>query len=84
VTFLVIRNGTYQVLLDYRPWLHASGLPAMNLPGIDFVSLARGYGVPARRVETASVLTDARQESFAGSGPTLIEAVVQAAPSGMF
>lgn len=84
VTFLVIRNSTYQVLIDYGTWLNAPGLPGMRLPGIDHVALAHGYGVPASQVDTADALTAALRESFNTPGPTLIEAVVPAAPSGFF
>jgi acetolactate synthase I/II/III large subunit len=42
-------------------------------PDLDFVSLARGMGVPALRVETAEALTTALEESFGTPGPSLIE-----------
>jgi acetolactate synthase-1/2/3 large subunit len=42
-------------------------------PDLDFVALARGMGVPGRRVETAEGLLAALEESFAEPGPALIE-----------
>ena len=52
-TFVIVRNGVYQVLRDFGVFLGASDLPGMNLPGIDFVSIAAGYGLPGRRVSDA-------------------------------
>jgi acetolactate synthase-1/2/3 large subunit len=43
---------------------------------MDFVKLAEGMGVPARRVHTAEELADALRDAFAEPGPHLIDAVV--------
>ena len=43
---------------------------------MDFVKIAEGMGVPARRVTTAEELADALAAAFDESGPHLIEAVV--------
>jgi acetolactate synthase-1/2/3 large subunit len=43
---------------------------------LDFVQIAEGMGVPARRVATAEELADALQWAFSEPGPHLIEAAV--------
>jgi acetolactate synthase-1/2/3 large subunit len=43
---------------------------------MDFVKLAEGMGVPARRVTTAEDFADALRAAFAQPGPHLIDAVV--------
>ncbi|CNH42203.1 acetohydroxyacid synthase [Mycobacterium tuberculosis] len=43
---------------------------------MDFVKIAEGMGVPARRVSTAEELADALNAAFAEPGPHLIDAVV--------
>jgi acetolactate synthase-1/2/3 large subunit len=43
---------------------------------MDFVKLAEGMGVPARRVGTAEELADALRAALAEPGPHLIDAVV--------
>jgi acetolactate synthase-1/2/3 large subunit len=43
---------------------------------MDFVKLAEGMGVPARRVRTPEELADALRGAFAEPGPHLIDAVV--------
>jgi len=45
-------------------------------PAIDWVSLARGFGVPAERVETNQALAGALARALAEPGPRLIEAVL--------
>ncbi|HXV93507.1 MAG TPA: acetolactate synthase large subunit [Pseudonocardia sp.] len=45
-------------------------------PALDFVSLARGMGVPAVRATTAEELADALRHAQAEPGPHLVEAVV--------
>ena len=56
----------------------ASSMLDLSNPELDFVSLATGLGVPARRVTTAEDLAAALAASFAGDGPSLIEAVLPA------
>jgi acetolactate synthase-1/2/3 large subunit len=43
---------------------------------MDFVKIAEGMGVPARRVNTTEEFADALREAFAEPGPHLIDAVV--------
>jgi benzoylformate decarboxylase len=56
----------------------------MNLPGIDFVSLAAGYGLPGRRVTNAGDMADALKAAIDAGKPSLLEVEVEAADSGMF
>ncbi|WP_040805479.1 benzoylformate decarboxylase [Nocardia concava] len=83
VTFVILRNGTYQVLEDYAVMLDAQ-LPDITLQGIDFVSLATGYGVAAERVSTPDEAATALRRAFATPGPHLIEVNVSAQSSGMY
>jgi acetolactate synthase-1/2/3 large subunit len=43
---------------------------------MDFVKIAEGLGVPARRATTAEEFADALRTAFAEPGPHLIDAVV--------
>jgi acetolactate synthase-1/2/3 large subunit len=80
VTTVVLANRSYAILNMelQRVGADAGGPLARRLldltePDLDFVALARGMGVPARRVETAEALAAALAESFAEPGPALIE-----------
>jgi acetolactate synthase-1/2/3 large subunit len=87
VTTVVLSNRSYAILnLElHRVGADAGGPRARRLldltePDLDFVALARGMGVPARRVGTAEELATAMEEGFAEPGPSLIEVPL---PGGM-
>ena len=45
-------------------------------PGLDWVALAKGHGVPGERVTTAAQLDAALTRAFSGTSPCLIEMVM--------
>lgn len=53
----------------------AQSLMALTQPAIDWVSLAKGMGVPGARVETAEDLAGELERALAEAGPQLIEAI---------
>ena len=75
VVFVILRNGTYGALVSFGDRLEATNLPSFDLPGIDFVDIARGYGVPAYRACNADELRSALTEALASGKPALIEAL---------
>lgn len=83
-TFVIVRNGVYEALKDYGVFLGTQGVPGMELPGIDFVSLAGGYGLPGHRVNTAGEMASVLKSAIASGAPSLIEVEVEPANSGMF
>jgi acetolactate synthase I/II/III large subunit len=54
----------------------AQRLIGLSQPAIDWVSLAKGLGVPGVSVDTAEDLTRALERALATDGPQLIEAVL--------
>jgi acetolactate synthase-1/2/3 large subunit len=84
VTTVLYDNGAYDILRIELQRVGAGSAPgpkALNLldlsgPTMDFVKIAEGMGVPARRVSTAEELADALNAAFAEPGPHLIDAVV--------
>jgi acetolactate synthase I/II/III large subunit len=85
VTTVILSNGSYAILnmeLD-RVGAEPAGDAARSLleltrPGIDFVALAAGMGVPASRAETAGEFAASLRQALAEPGPHLIEAVIPA------
>jgi acetolactate synthase-1/2/3 large subunit len=55
----------------------------LSEPPIDFVAMAQGMGVYARRVETAEALNSALEEAFKTRGPYLIDALVPSEYEGL-
>jgi benzoylformate decarboxylase len=74
VTFLVLRNDEYSILKWFASLEQVSGLPGLDLPGLDVAAVARGYGVTARQVSGADELTEALSQDMAvDDGPRLIQ-----------
>ncbi len=81
VTTVVLSNRSYAILNMELHRVGAGGggphsrrLLDLTDPELDFCDLARGMGVPARRVENAEDLVTSLEAGFAEPGPTLIEA----------
>jgi acetolactate synthase I/II/III large subunit len=80
VTTVILSNRSYAILNMelHRVGADAGGPQARRLldltdPELDFCDMARGMGVPARRVENAEDLVSALQNGFREPGPSLIE-----------
>ena len=83
VVVLVFANRAYRILQGELQGVgarisgpKATDMLSLDRPALDWVSLARGHGLPGVRVETAEALTKALRDGFASRGPCLIEAVL--------
>jgi acetolactate synthase I/II/III large subunit len=89
ITVVILNNHAYAILqLELmRVGASAAGPKAQSLlelskPGIDFVAIAEGFGVPATRATTAEELATHFSAAIAEPGPHLIDAVVPAPAFG--
>ncbi|MFY9763974.1 MAG: acetolactate synthase large subunit [Mycobacterium sp.] len=84
VTTVIYNNGAYDILRIELQRVGAGSAPGpkaldlldLSRPTMDFVKIAEGLGVPARRATTAEELADALRTAFAEPGPHLIDALV--------
>jgi benzoylformate decarboxylase len=76
LTIVVVNNAGYGAMRSFSRVLGVEGAPGIELPGLDFTSLAAGMGCPGLRVETVEGLEAALGEAFAEGGPRLIDVVV--------
>ncbi len=84
VTTVIYDNSAYDILRIELQRVGAGSAPGpkaldlldLSRPTMDFVKIAEGMGVPARRVTTAEEFADALRAAFAEPGPHLIDAVV--------
>jgi acetolactate synthase I/II/III large subunit len=82
VTTVLFSNRGYESLkgelfkVGANPGRTALDMLEMSNPELDWVSLARGMGVPAVRVTDAADLVRELERGFAESGPVLIEAMM--------
>lgn len=75
VIVLILKNGTYGALRWFGELLGTGETPGLDVPGIDFVKVAEGYGVPARSVDSAEGFVLAFKDGLAADGPVVIEVV---------
>ena len=88
VVFVILNNRVYRILKYNMNRFRAvakvegrSSYPHLDLtdPDIDYVAVARGFGVEGRRVTEPDELGPVVREAFARGAPYLIEAVVDGA-----
>lgn len=85
--YLILRRFLAEMRGPSRPDApDAPELPRVGLdiadPGVDLVSVARGFGAGAVRVDRVPELGDAIRAALAAARPTVIEAQVTAPPVG--
>lgn len=73
VSFLIMNNAAYAALTGFSGEFGMNHVPGCDLAGLDFVKLAEGQGVEARRVEGVDDLDAALAWSFAATEPTLLD-----------
>jgi acetolactate synthase-1/2/3 large subunit len=90
VTSIIFNNRSYAILNVELQRVGAQGqgdkaLAQLDLgnPGLDFVQLSRGMGVPAVQATTAEGFVEALEHALRTPGPHLIDAVVPSAFSGL-
>ncbi|MDN5785552.1 acetolactate synthase large subunit [Pseudorhodobacter sp.] len=82
VTTIILANRAYEILkgelhnVGAQPGEDALNMLNLDRPELDFVALARGMGVPGRRVEDVKELMHAIEDAAAEPGPFLIEAMI--------
>ncbi len=83
VTTVLCSNRAYRILQieaaragNVEPGPKLRGLTALEPPVLDWTALARGFGVPAVKVETADDLVKHLGRALSERGPSLIEAVL--------
>ena len=82
VTTVILANQSYEILkhelhnVGAQPGQDALDMLNLDRPHLDFVALAKGMGVPGRRVEDVADLMRAIEDAAREPGPYLIEAML--------
>ncbi len=76
VSFVILNNRRYAALAQFAGRFGIKALPGTDIGGIDFVALAQGMGVAARRVSTVAEIDPALAWSLAERLPTLVELLI--------
>jgi hypothetical protein len=67
------RNDEYGILKSFAALEDTPGVPALDIPGFDIVSIAKGYGCDAARLDDLEAIKKAALEAWGKSKPTVLE-----------
>jgi benzoylformate decarboxylase len=69
----VLRNGGYGALQNFLAQLGVDKAPGLDLPGMDAVAIAGGYGMAASRATTEAEVAAVLAGTAAPASPRLVE-----------
>lgn len=72
MVYIVPCNGEYAILKEFAVVENTPNVPALDLPFLDIVSLAKGYGCTAVAASTKEEIQAAFKKALATDGPTVI------------
>jgi benzoylformate decarboxylase len=75
---VVLRNNEYAILESFAALEEAPNVPGLDIPGLDHVSLAQGYGCHAARISDLETLKKAAVAAWGQSKPTVLEIAISA------
>jgi thiamine pyrophosphate-dependent acetolactate synthase large subunit-like protein len=84
IVVVVLSNGAYRQVRLMRRRMLGEGTDeslgtSLRPPDIDFVAIAAGLGIPARRVSRPDELRDALSEALGSGQPYLLDVAIDAA-----
>ncbi len=72
VVFVVPCNGEYAILKEFAVLEKTPNVPALDLPGLDVISAAKGFGCATIHAKTTQQIKEAFAAALKAEGPTLI------------
>jgi benzoylformate decarboxylase len=84
VTFVILNNAGYGAVKSLGARMGIARMPGSDVPGVDFVEIARGFGCLASRVHRAAELAPALQQAYASDQPWLIDVQMDRAADKLY
>jgi len=72
VVYIVPCNGEYAILKEFAVLENTPNVPALDLPALDIVSTAKGFGCAATQARTRQEIQAAFSKALSADGPTVI------------
>jgi benzoylformate decarboxylase len=77
IVFIILNNRRYAALEEFKDHFQMDRVVGTQLPDLDFCAIAKGQGVPGRRVEHAKDLAPALRDALAQTnGPILLDVAI--------
>ena len=73
ILIIVPSNDEYCILKSFAVLEETPGVPGLDIPGLDIVSIAKGYGCDAARLDDLEEIKKAAVEAWSKSKPTVLE-----------
>jgi benzoylformate decarboxylase len=78
ILVVVPRNDEYCILKAFAVLEDTQGVPGLDIPGFDIVSIAKGYGCDAERLDDLDAIKEAAVAAWSKSKPTVLEIPISA------
>jgi benzoylformate decarboxylase len=78
ILIVVPRNDEYCILKSFAVLEETPGVPGLDIPGLDIVSIAKGYGCDAARLDDLVAIKKAAVAAWSKSKPTVLEIPISA------
>jgi len=72
ILIVVPSNDEYCILKSFAVLEETPGVPGLDIPGLDIVSIAKGYGCDAARLDDLEQIKKAAVEAWSKSRPTVL------------
>jgi len=72
VIYIIPCNGEYAILKEFAELEKTPNVPALDLPFLDIISLAKGYGCSTASASTKEEIQTAFRKALSTEGPTVI------------
>ena len=72
VIYIIPCNGEYAILKEFADLEKTPNVPALDLPELDIVSTAKGFGCAAVGARTKKEIQEAFSKALNADGPTVI------------
>jgi benzoylformate decarboxylase len=84
LTVIVLNNAGYGALRSFGRVLQIREAPGFDLPGLDFVALAKGMGCDARQIARPEEIAGALESAWERTSPFLIDVSVESAVPNLY
>jgi benzoylformate decarboxylase len=78
ILIVVPKNDEYCILKSFAVLEETPGVPGLDIPGFDAVSIAKGYGCDAARLDDIEEIKRAAVAAWGKSKPTVLEVPISA------